>query len=800
MVGTVTAGGRIIDRPLLDEAQAYANSSADGLLALSHWLCDRLAWRNPRGEPCVTSAAVALRGLEAKGLISLPWQSRARAGPQDWDVTGVPPLPKAISGRVNEHKVSVVLVPAGDSMEGALWKALVGKFHPQGSRPLFGAQLRYLIRCDGHWIGALGFSASAFQVADRDRFIGWSTSARKANLQEVVNNSRFLVRPRVRIKNLGSYVLSLAAKSLVRDWQQRYGYRPLLLETYVEQGRPGTSYRAAGWTEVGKTAGRGRQDAQRQQALSRKRIFLFPLVKGWKRRLCRELPAKKDVLSVRLPHNARENAIWLEEELGDAELGDRRLVNRLITLAKDCWAQPGGSILSCADSDRARVKAAYRFLNNKEVTMEKILKPHYASTVRRIDAWSRDQQEEQGCGHRRPVVLACQDTTTITYRNRPKTTGLGYINDPKDNAKGFLVHDTLVLTPSGLALGLLDVQAWSRDEKDFGKKKQRGGASIEDKESNKWLMSYEAVAAAQRLLPDVELVSVGDRESDVFELFALAHSRQDHPKLLVRAEHDRNIMMEGKRTKLWEAVEGTPVRAQSDVYVPRRSGRKGKPAQEAREAMLEVRFAPVSLLPPQNNAAARREGPQAAWAVHAKERGAPPDVEALEWMLLTTIPISEAAEAKEKIEWYTRRFQIEVYHKVIKSGCGIEMRQNRRAACLQNALAIDMVVAWRIMYLMALSRTVPDLPCTAVLEDHEWKSLFGFIHKTTEPPAQAPSLNEVIRLAGRLGGYLGRGCDGEPGVKAMWKGLTRLADISAAWLAFGPEPAADDGPSAGETE
>jgi len=120
------------------------------------------------------------------------------------------------------------------------------------------------------------------------------------------------------------------------------------------------------------------------------------------------------------------------------------------------------------------VKAAYRFLNNKEITMEKILKPHYASTVCRIEAWGREQQgEECGGEHRRPVVLACQDTTTITYRNRPKTTGLGYINDPKDNARGFLVHDTLALTPGGLALGLLDVQAWSRDEGDFGKKKQR---------------------------------------------------------------------------------------------------------------------------------------------------------------------------------------------------------------------------------------------------------------------------------------------------------------------------------------
>jgi len=344
MLGTVTAGGRVIDKTILVEAQAYATSCADGLLSLSHWLCDRLAWRNPRGDPCISSAATALRGLEAKGLIALPWETQSRNGSRSWDVTQVPPLATTILGRVNEHKVDLVLVAGGESMEGVLWKALVGKFHPHGSRPLFGAQLRYMIRCDGHWVGALGFSASAFQVAARDRFIGWSTRARKAHLQEVVNNSRFLVRPDVRTKNLGSYVLSLAAKRLPRDWQDRYGYRPLLVESYVEEGRPGTSYRAAGWTEVGKTAGRGREDAARQQALSRKRIFLFPLVEGWKRRLCRELPAKKEVPSVRLPQNARRDAVWLEDELCGAELGDRRLVYRLITVAKDCWAQPNGGV------------------------------------------------------------------------------------------------------------------------------------------------------------------------------------------------------------------------------------------------------------------------------------------------------------------------------------------------------------------------------------------------------------------------------------------------------------------------
>jgi hypothetical protein len=662
---------------------------------------------------------------------------------------------------------------------------MVSRYHPLGERPLFGARLRYLVRCGDQWVGALGFSASSFQVASRDEYIGWSTAARKANLQEVVNNSRFLVRPMVRVENLGSYVLTLATRRLARDWQRRHGYRPLLVETYVDKHRPGTSYRAAGWKEVGRTSGRGRQDASRTNVGTSKRIFVHPLVAGWQRRLCREPPSKRHVSCDKLPKASRDDARWVERELGDAPFRDPRLTRRLVALVKDFWAKPEGSVLQACDSVRAKVKAAYRFMDNKNVTMDKILRPHYGSTVTRIGDWGTEQLSENRRSGK-PVVLAIQDTTTITYRDRPAARGLGYINSPDDNARGFLVHDTLALTSNGLPLGLLDVQSWARDDEQFGSKNGRKNRAIEEKESNKWLMSYEAVAQAQRLLPNVTLVSTGDREGDVFELFALAASRQDHPELLVRAEHDRWVELAGRRQKLWEAVEGTPPRAESDTYVPRRSARGNRAEQKARETTLEIRYAEVALLPPQNNAAARREGSLPIWAVHAKEKAAPSDAEPLEWMLLTTLSITSPEDAIEKIQWYVRRFQIEVYHKIIKSGCNIEARQNRRVERLQNALALDMIVAWRIMYLMAMGRTVPNLPCTVILDDHEWKALHAFVHKTTETPIEAPSMNAAIRMAASLGGFLGRRCDGEPGVKALWKGMTRLEDIASSWLIFGP--------------
>ena len=783
-----TANSLKVSQGLLDEIQARVDSgTCSNLSSLSKWFAEKVGWLDPQGNPCVSSANVKLRRLEANGALSLPWDVKSRSDLRPPNLDVLPEFKGPVHGCANKHTVGLVL-PEPDSVEARIWKALVWAYHPLGTQRLVGRQLRYLIAYKDMWIGALGFSASAYHVAARDRYIGWSTVARKAHLDELVANSRFLVRPKVHVQNLGSHVVAMVTKRLAIDWQQRYGYRPLLLETFVEEGRPGTSYRAAGWKEIGKTSGRGRQDCERNHSLSLKKIFVFPLVDGWQRRLRRELPLKGSCLKLPPPTGTRNATVWLETELGDADFGNTRLTARLITIAKDFMTQPQASVAGCSDSNRAKVKAAYRFFSNKAVTMEKILKPHIASTVVRIREWAaRQATSSEHNSETKPIVLAVQDTVTLTYRNRLNNEELGYINDPKDNARGIFVHDTMAFTPGGVPLGLLDVQAWSRDNANFGKKSKHGYRAIENKESNKWLVSYEATAAAQRLLPNATLVSVGDRESDVFELFALANTREDHPKLLVRAEHDRYVELAGSKRKLWDALQSIKPRVKREVTVPRRSARPNTQAQDARKAILQIRYAEVMLLPPHRNPAARKEGAQRAWAVYANECGAPTNVTPLEWMLLTTIPVTAPHEAEEKVAWYAQRFSIEVFHKVLKSGCRIEERQNRRLSRLENALAVDMIVGWRIMHLMAMSREVPDLPCTALLEQHEWEALYLYVNETTELPAAPPSLNEAIRMAARLGGFLGRASDGEPGVKSMWLGLTRLADVAAFWSLMGPK-------------
>jgi hypothetical protein len=747
-----------------------------GITNLARRVCEWLGWKNPTGAYCISSCVAGMRSLEKRGVLKLPWIRQPRAAisaPSSVLINEDQEQSRPICKRVDEiGPIELVLVGDSKSKDAMIYKEVISRYHYLGYQRLVGAQMRYLIRCNSRWIGAIGFAASALHVEARDKHIGWSEEARRAHLQEVVGNARFTILPWVRVKNLASKVLSLVAKRICDDWFAKYGYRPLLLETFVDQEKfRGSCYRGAGWIRVGKTAGRGRQDVEVKFEKSVKDIYLYPLNTQWKRRLCRE-PLRRRSLLLQQPNqsmNTGDDAEWVEQELAEVDLGDKRRGERLIQLVKDFYRKPQASILEACNGVVAKVRAAYKLFNNKAVRMENILTPHYSSTVERM----REHK----------VVLAVQDTVTLNYASRPDTEGLGYIGTTVDGAQGYLVHDTLVLTPEGVPLGLIDVQAWSRDNAEFGKKKSKSNRPIEDKESIKWLKSFEAASEAQRLLPDTTVVSVGDREGDVYELFLLAESRRDNAKLLMRAKTDRSVMVEGKKQHLWDALRSRPIAGTETVEVPRRSARSSTKEQPGRTATLGIRYCDLELLPPQQCKCERKN--IRITAILAEETDPPKDVkEPLEWMLLTTLPVTTIEEALERIKYYRTRFGIEVYHKVLKSGCKVEERQHHHVEGLQNALALDMIVGWRIMYLTMLGRSVPAMLCDVVFESDEWRALYGFVNKTTKIPDQPPTLAQAIRMVAKLGGFLGRKCDGHPGVKMMWKGMTYLETITEAYRVF----------------
>ena len=721
---------------------------------LSREVCGWLGWQDSAGRPKDMSCRVALLKLARRGLIELPAarevsfsrpaQSGLPAEPARW-LSICAPL-----GQLGP--VWLMPVNSAQTEQSRTWWAMMQAHHPLGGGPLCGAQIRYLLVCQVGVIGGLSFSAAAWRLGPRDAWIGWDDGSRRAGLSKVVNNSRFLILPSVQVANLASHVLALALKRLRADWQARYGVAPVLVETFVDSSRyRGTCYRAANWIHLGQTQGRGRQDRTHTAQGTAKAIWVYPLQPQWQAVLQASSGTSSSPQPVQLSPAPVD---WAQEEFGSCALPDARLQARLLSLARDFYARPTAHVAQACGS-RAKTKAAYRFLDHKQTKMDVLLKPHYRATETRVQAQA--------------VVLAVQDTTSLNYAAHAATDGMGPIGSSVDGAQGLHLHSTLAFTTQGTPLGFLDVQCWSRDPAEFGKKAQRHRVPIQDKESNKWLKSLHAVSDVQARCPETTLVSVGDREADIYELFEAAAAKPKGPKLLVRAEHNRKLQDEQQR--LWETMQAREVDVTQVLEVPRQGSRA------ARQARMDVRYAGVKLVAPQ-----RHKGPDiAVWAVLAQEQDAPAGVKPLEWMLLTTVDVISAEQACEKLMWYARRWGIEVLHRTLKSGCRIEQRQLRQADRIEACLAIDLVVAWRIYHLCKLGREVPHAPCTVYFEQAEWKALMVFTTGKPVAPPQPPTLREAIRSVARLGGFLGRKSDGEPGTQTLWIGLQRLDDIAAMW-------------------
>jgi hypothetical protein len=719
--------------------------------ALSRQVCEWLDWQTSNGKLKDMSCRKALVELERRGLVQLP-EVKATYGFQQNRIDALPEIAEVSCDLEQLGRVEVVPVLSRRSKASRIWKALMAEYHYLGSGPLCGAQTRYLIHSEAYgWLGGLSFNSATWRLKIRDEWIGWNERACRTNLAQVICNSRFLILPTVVVPNLASHVLSLSLNRVVDDWFERYGYKPVLVETFVDPQRfRGSCYRAANWVLIGQTVSRSTPYTNGKVASGKKDIYAYPLRENWREVLCRQ---PDNVLGI-MPR-PEDPTDWAEEEFGSVEIYDERLKARLLRLARDFFAQPGVLVPQVCNGSKASTKAAYRFFNNRQVDMKTLLKPHIESSIERIK--------------NHDVVLAVQDTTSLNYTAHPAE-GLGPINTTKDNAVGLIVHDTMAFTTEGTPLGLLDVQCWARDPEQAGKSEQRRDLPIEDKESIKWLKSYRAVCQAQELCPESTLISVGDRESDIYELFHEAAQNPSGPKLLVRAERSRNRKVE--EVPLWDELSSQPITGFQEVYIP------AKGSRPSRTAKLAVRFAQVKLRPPRD----KKLEPVVLWAIYAHEEDKPEFVQSpLSWMLLTSVETNTFEQACERLAWYAKRWGIEVYHRTLKSGCRIEDRRLDNADRLEACLAIDMVVAWRVYWLTKQGRETPDIGCDVFLSEDEWKALYAFVKKE-QPPSRPPSLREAVRMIASLGGFLGRKCDGEPGTTTMWRGLQRLADIVKAFV------------------
>jgi hypothetical protein len=449
--------------------------------------------------------------------------------------------------------------------------------------------------------------------------------------------------------------------------------------------------------------------------------------------------------------------VWVEQELGD-EFPDQRLKARLGTLFEDLGQRVGETIpLAC--HDWAATKAAYRFFDNPRVDEGLILSGHFAATTTRFAAT-------------KGPVLVLHDTTEFSFeRDTPE--GIGTLSlikgrHVRHTVCGLLMHSSLVVTTTGVPLGLAAVKFWTRKKfKGTNALKRRINPTrvpIEHKESIRWL---ENLAQSTDQLGDASrCIHIGDRESDIFELFCAARKACTH--FLVRTSVNR---LAGRgRTTVAQKMTREPIRGSHLVEVRDDKG-------QVTTARVEIRFCQMTIHPPVGKQ--RRYPPLRLTVIYALERGNPRGRKPIRWKLLTDLLVADLEEAIKKLEWYALRWNIETYHKVLKSGCRAEQARLRTAERLTNLLAVLCVIGWRVFWLTMVNRATPDAPPETVLTAAEI-DLLDRLAVPAQPSAVArpkSTISHYLTQIARLGGYLGRANDPPPGNMVLWRGLARLTDI-----------------------
>ncbi|MBC8550078.1 MAG: IS4 family transposase [Candidatus Brocadiales bacterium] len=721
-------------------------------------VCEYFSFVNAVGEPQRSSCSRALWELEKAGKMRLPKPKTqpTRGGPRR--LAEPVELPLDVPSRTDLIN-DLTLVRVEADTEVRIWNELMIQEHPRGAGPFVGAQIRYLIKSEFGWLGGFGFSASALQLMDRDQWIGWETITRRQNLDRIINLSRFLIRPSINCDNLASSVLGMALRLIGDDFELRYGYRPFLVETFVESSHhAGTCYLASNWIEVGKTKGRGRQDCANQQLETIKTIFLYQLENDFRSQMGIQLPVR-EALEIA---DGLDGDQWAENEFGGADLGDKRLTKRLIDSAIIKAANPMEAFCGAANGDWPKVKGFYRMIDKPDddpnITMNAILAPHRERTVQRMMA-HKD-------------VLCIQDGTDLEYNSLSQCKGLGIIgtNQTSAQSSGLHLHSTMVVTTDGVPLGLLGTKCEAPEIKEKDEKPS-SNRPIEEKKTFCWIESLRDSNALAKEMPSTRQICVMDREADFFESFS--EPRHPQVELLVRAKHNRCTNGE---LKLFDTLRQSPVRSTLTIQIPRQSARpkrskqKARPHRAKRMAQVELRYQQIELPPPSN---LKDKASLKRWVVHIREETPPLNEEPLEWFILTTIDVTSNRIAEQCIRWYRLRWRIEDWHRVLKGGCGTEKLQHKTAERLKRSIAINMVIAWRIMLMTLLGRECPDLPAELLFSDIEIEVLTAKAEKKKKINAPI-KLGDAVQLVAALAGYLGRKSDPPPGHQIMWKGYAYL--------------------------
>ena len=732
-----------LSKAVLEEGRTRSSLARD--------LCALEDWTGDRGEHCLASARKALPVLADKLGLALP-AARAAFGRGRRESAPIEAYPD-LSLRCRLADLgSVTLEPVDGDAERQLWQAMIATHHPQGWARAPGGQLRYWVRSSLHGrLGGIGFCAASWHQKARDDFIGWSADARALNLPLLINNHRFLLLPGVRVHGLASRVLELAAGRVAADWETAYRARPVLAYSYVGPEHAGTCYRAAGWRCCSQhTSGQPPGSA----AGAARTVWMKPLAADWQAILCAE-PAR-DIRAAPALH-MDEDTDWAGREYARSTHPDGRVRDRIERMGR-AWLERPGAAIPAIFPARPERKAAYRLLSSGKVSMEHILEPHRATMVERC------QLED--------IVLAIQDTTTLNYDGLKATEGLVGVGGGGKGTCGLVAHVGLAVNAAGRPLGVFALDASFRDGDD------------REIESERWLRGHERAQELARACPATRVVTVCDREGDIWALLTRAASQG--AALLVRARRSaqrRVILESGEEESVWEHVAALPRLAGKTVEI---GACGGKRARSRRTATLELRAARVSLAPPRD---AESREPVDMLVVSATEPDPPAGKDPLNWLLLSTEGSADAETARTVVTWYERRWTIEEYFKVLKTGTRVEDRKLDHADDLRKCVAFDAITACHVFDLERIARDKPDTPANHVVSDDEIAILYirlmayGMV-RARPPPDKPPDIRTFVIDVARFAGFDPRKRQPLPGTQLLWKGYVYLRHATLTYRAL----------------
>jgi len=461
---------------------------------------------------------------------------------------------------------------------------------------------------------------------------------------------------------------------------------------------------------------------------------------------------------------------WVLDEFSGINFGDKRLNNRFYKLASNFSKNPQAQI-NQASEDWFDAKGSYRFFENDSTSTEEILRPHYKKTAQRASQY--------------PFILALQDTTVFDYSRHQKTKGVGNIGGKPSahyGTQGMVMHTTYALSPDGLPLGLLNQDMWVRSSTKTKKEKYDNRLlPIEEKETYKW--TYSIDQAVKNTEGKIPMISICDREADIFDFFLEVKDLDSH--FIVRSNHNRNVGTRGNVIKLLDKINTVEefektfqikIPVKSVEKVDKRKKNSYKESLKLRDAKVRIKTCKVTLSSSRKAGQTIKEKINLSF-IEVSEINPPEGLHSVCWHILTSLEVSNFEQASLIVNYYSLRWRIENYFKILKSGCSVEKCRLNTGTKLKKYISIFSVIAWRLHWLTYVSRVSPEEPCNKVLTEIEWKTLYIKINKMNITPEKIPSSREVLIWLARLGGFMARKSDGEPGMISIWRGWTRLQDM-----------------------